>query len=97
VHDSLYLVVYDGANKHEVSYSWSRDGINWNKEKVLQLPNAPAWLHAMRTPLGLIPEGNNQFTLYFTAFDGQNKEGVLPLWHDGFGSVGMMKVKLVTE
>lgn len=97
IDDHLYVAVYDGGNKHEISYSWSKDGINWNKEQLLVLPNAPEWLHAMRTPLGLIPEGNNQFTLYFTAFDGKNEAGVLPLWHDGFGSIGKVEVKLVTK
>jgi hypothetical protein len=97
IHDSLYVAVYDGANKHEISYSWSKDGIHWNKEQLLVLPNAPDWLHAMRTPLGLIHEGNTQFTLFFTAFDGKNATRVLPLWHDGFGNIGRVRVKLVTK
>ena len=51
----------------------------------------------MRTPLGLINEGNHIYTIYFTAFDGDNPQKVLPLWHNGFGNVGMMKVKLVAD
>lgn len=94
INDNLYLVVYDGGNKHAISYSWSRDGIEWQKEQLIQLPNAPEWLNAIRTPLGLIDEGNNEFTLYFTAFDGINPNKDLPLWHDGFGNIGKVKVKL---
>ena len=92
--DDLYAVVYDGANKHEISYAFSRDGIHWFTEQLLVLPNAPIWLNAMRTPLGLISEGNDLFTLYFTAFDGVNPDAVEPLWHDGFGYVGRCTVKL---
>lgn len=94
VSDSLYMVVYDGANKHAMSYSWSRDGIKWQPEQLLEIPDAPSWMNAMRTPLGMIDEGNNEYTIFFTAFDGINLEKVLPLWHDGFGNVGKLRVKL---
>jgi hypothetical protein len=97
VNDSLYLVVYDGANKNAISYSWSKDGIHWQKEKLIQLPDAPKWLNSMRTPLGLISEGNDEYSLYFTAFNGVNPKKVLPFWHDGFGNVGLVKLKLVTN
>ena len=97
VNDSLYMAVYDGANKHELSYAVSTDGIHWGKEQLMLIPNAPEWLYSMRTPLGLINEGNHIYTIYFTAFDGDNPQKVLPLWHNGFGNVGMMKVKLVAD
>ncbi|HEU0226265.1 MAG TPA: hypothetical protein VFQ86_00855 [Arachidicoccus soli] len=95
INDNLYINVYDGANKHELSYATSSDGIHWNKEQIMNIPNPPEWLHTIRTPLGLINEGNNIYTIYFTAFDGKNPKQILPLWHLGFGNVGMMKVKLV--
>lgn len=95
ISDSLYINVYDGANKHELSYATSADGIHWNKEQVMNIPNTPEWLHTVRTPLGLINEGSGIYTIYFTAFDGKNTNNVLPFWHLGFGNVGMMKVKLV--
>jgi len=97
INDSLYIAVYDGDNKHELSYAVSTDGIHWGKEHLMLIPNAPTWLHSMRTPLGLIDEGNNVYTIYFTAFDGNNPDKILPLWHNGFGNVGMMKVKLVAD
>ena len=94
ISDQLYINLYDGANKYELSYAISKDGIHWNKEQIMKIPKAPEWLYAMRTPLGLIPEGNDIYTIYFTAFDGINPDKILPLWHQGFGNVGMMKVKL---
>lgn len=95
VSDSLYVNLYDGANKHEFSYSLSKDGIHWDKEKLIRLSNAPEWIYMTRTPLCLIPEGDNVFTIYFTAFDGDNSKQILPIWHNGYGNIGMMKVKLI--
>lgn len=97
VNDSLYIAVYDGANMREMSYAVSVDGIHWGKEKLLSLQNAPNWIYSMRTPLGLIDEGNNVYTIFFTAFDGNNSEKILPLWHNGYGNVGKMQVKLIVD
>lgn len=90
----LYAVVYDGGNRHEISYALSTDGLRWGSEQLIDLPHVPSWLDAVRTPLGLIPEDDGTFTLFFTAFDGVNPEAVLPLWHDGFGYVGRCTVAL---
>jgi len=95
VNDSLYIAIYDGGNKHEISYAVSKDGLNWGKEKLIALKNVPKWLDTTRTPLCLINEGEDNYTIYFTAFDSVNPENTPPLWHDGFGNVGMLKVKLV--
>jgi hypothetical protein len=94
VRPDLYAVVYDGGNRHEISYAFSSDGVHWEPEQLMVLPEVPAWLDAVRTPLGLIPEDDGTFTLFFTAFDGVNPEGVHPLWHDGFGYVGRCRVVL---
>lgn len=94
---NLYINLYDGGNKQEISYAVSKDGIHWGKEQLLKLPNAPKWIKNTRTPLGLISEGNGLYTIYFTAFDGNNPDKVEPLWHDGFGNLGMIKVRLVTK
>lgn len=94
IKENLYVCIYDGANKHEISYALSKDGINWGKEKLIQIKDAPKWLNETRTPLCLIDEGNDIYTIYFTAFDGVNPDKTPPLWHDGFGNVGRLKVKL---
>jgi hypothetical protein len=94
IRPDLYAVVYDGANKTEISYAFSTDGITWQPEQLMHLPEVPGWLDAVRTPLGLIAEDDGSFTLYFTAFDGVNPDRVLPLWHDGFGHIGRCRVVL---
>jgi hypothetical protein len=92
--DDLFICVYDGGNTHAMSYAFSRDGIHWDKEQLLSLPAAPAWLKAVRTPLGLIPEPDGTCTIFFTAFDGVNPAAIPPLWHDGFGQLGRLVVRL---
>jgi hypothetical protein len=94
---NLYINLYDGANQTEISYAWSVDGIHWGKEQLIRLPNPPKWIKNTRTPLSLIDEGDGIYSIYFTAFDGNNPDKVEPLWHDGFGNVGLVKVKLITN
>ncbi len=93
----LYINLYDGANKQEISYACSKDGIHWGKEQLLKVPNAPAWIKNTRTPLCLIDEGKGIYTVFFTAFDGNNLDNIEPTWHDGFGNVGKLQVKIVTN
>ncbi len=92
--EDLFICVYDGGNTHGISYAFSRDGVKWDAEQVLALPDAPAWLKAIRTPLGLIEENDGSYTIFFTAFDGENPEGIVPLWHDGFGHLGRCRVRV---
>jgi hypothetical protein len=92
--DDLYVVVYDGGNTDAISYAFSEDGLTWQPEQLVMLPSPPEWLNAVRTPLGVMDEGDGTFTIYFTAFDGVNPEHVEPLWHDGFGYLGRCKVTL---
>ncbi len=94
---NLYINLYDGNSKQEISYAWSKDGIHWGKEQLIILPNAPEWIKSTRTPISLIDEGDGIYSIYFTAFDGNNPNKIEPLWHDGFGNVGRVKVKLVVK
>ena len=92
----LFVAVYDGATAGGIAYALSPDGIDWGAEQVMRWASAPAWLKAPRTPLGLLHEQGNAYTLYFTAFDGLYPDGfVEPWWHDGFGNVGLARVRLV--
>lgn len=91
----FFINVYDGANDHGISYSLSMDGWQWSKEKVLDLPALDWMKGGTRTPLGLIPEEDGTYTIFFTAFDGVNPEKIEPLWHDGFGQVGRVRVRFV--
>ena len=90
----LYINLYDGGKQNEIAYSCSRDGIHWGKEQLIKLENRPAWIKYPRTPLSLIDEGKGLYTIYSTAFDGNNPDKVEPQWHNGFGSVGRIQVRL---
>ena len=70
--DGTYAVVYDNHIEHAVGYSFSRDGIHWAAGKVLIVQkDRGLWASEVRTPLGLIPEGNDTFTLFYTANEDQ--------------------------
>jgi len=81
-HDHLYNPV---ALVSLFGYSLSRDGIPWSKATYFPIrTKVKKWWKTMRTPLGLIPEGNNVYTIMFTA------------WKPGgrFHPIGMVRVKL---
>jgi hypothetical protein len=90
----LYLADYDmdvigshmERDAHNVGFTVSHDGIHWSPGgRILVQPDGPAnWSKCMRTPLGLIPEGKDVFTLLYTA---ERKSG-------GYFPVGMVKLKL---
>jgi len=62
--------------------------LNWSKggRIVVQPPGPANWSVDIRTPLGLIDEGNDTFTLFYTAED--NKR---------FWPVSKIKLKMVKE
>ena len=79
--NGLYVIVYDCTNEDlrneahygfdpvNIGYSYSSDGIHWAPGgRIPILPDNNAnWSTDVRTPLGLIPEGNDEFTVMFTA------------------------------
>ncbi|NJN26880.1 MAG: hypothetical protein HC819_13320 [Cyclobacteriaceae bacterium] len=92
--DGRFVAFVDGGPKTMFAYSVSDDGINWSRaifidlEKHTQRWWAKPW--GMRTPLGLIKEGDGMYTLFFTAKDAPEDDE-----YSGFGHVGMCKLKLV--
>jgi len=88
--EGTYIAVFDGGPQslglpNMFGYSLSRDGINWSKAAYFPIrTKVRRWWKTMRTPLGLIPEGDNVYTILFTA------------WKPGgrFHPVGMVKVRL---
>jgi hypothetical protein len=94
--DGSYVAVYDSGVWHAVGYSFSSDGIHWTSGKQLIVQQGKGiWASEVRTPLGLIPEGTDSFTLFYTA--NQDILGVPP---DAQGikltpsAVGLVAVKL---
>jgi len=90
IKNGLYIMVADagydstGLSRSAFGYCWSKDGINWSKERLCYLENkVPHWWKWMRTPLCLIQDNDSIYTVFHTAYD-----------KNDFGSVGMIKVKL---
>lgn len=79
-----YLTLFDGGPEETFGYSTSKDGIYWTKGQYLHFKgdNHP-WIKSVRTPLSFIPEGDNVYRIYFTAYD-----------ENLFGTIGMIRVSL---
>ncbi len=94
--DGTYVAVYDTNAERSVGYAFSADGISWTPGKALVVQNGNGvWASEVRTPLGLIPEGKNSFTLFYTA--NQDLLGAPPDAH-GIkmtpGALGLVEVEL---
>jgi hypothetical protein len=78
--------VHYGADAINIGYSFSTDGEHWPRGKRLAVcrEGNENWTTDVRTPLGLIPEGGNRFTMLFTAQRAGKQ----------FWSMGMVRVAL---
>jgi hypothetical protein len=91
-----YVAVYDNHVPNQVGYSISEDGIHWSagKHLVVQTGNG-IWASEVRTPLGLVEEGDGGFTLFYTA--NEKATGTQP---DAYGvtltpgAVGFVEVRI---
>ena len=84
-------------------YMVSSDGYHWSEPFIIDLENHPdKWWGLTRTPMGLIDEGDGNYTLYFTAYN-KNFYQIPGIWEaksdsvfEGFfASVGMVRLKLL--
>ncbi len=84
-----YVAVFDTIHEpgsHSIGYADSADGLTWSRAKQLVLTQSPEWWVAdMRTPLGLVPEPDGSFSLFYT---GSAKA-------DGYGCVGVLRLQLI--
>lgn len=68
--DGGYICVYDILGDDNIGWAFSEDGIHWPKGNSLTIQNShKKWAQDIRTPLGLIYEGDNSFTLFYTGFE----------------------------
>ena len=93
-----YLVLFDighsSSDSVTLGYAISKDGVNWSKQKEVRF-KGPDWLGSMRTPLCMIPEGNNEYLIYYTAFNSKRFEpNETPKYHYGFGTIGRLKARI---
>ncbi len=84
-----YMAVFDTIHEpgsHSIGYADSADGLTWSRAKQLVLTQSPDWWVAdMRTPLGLVPETDGSFSLFYTGSAKGN----------GYGCVGLLRLQLV--
>jgi hypothetical protein len=65
--DGSYIAVYDNHQPDAIGYSFSADGTRWSAGQKLQVQTGKGvWASEVRTPLGLIDEGNDTFTLFYS-------------------------------
>ena len=91
--NGLYIAVFDGGPEwlklpNMIAYTLSKDGVNWSEAHYLPIDTkVKKWWHTMRTPLGLIPEGNDIYTIVYAAVNNEMR----------FHPMGMVQVKLNRE
>ena len=65
-----FLVVYDSDGADAVGWAYSADGVRWGAGERLRVqPRAGEWAKDVRTPLGLVHEGGDRFSLFYTGFE----------------------------
>lgn len=65
-----WLAVYDTNAADAIGWSWSANGIDWEKGHALVIqPTAGTWAKDVRTPLGLVDEGDGRYTVFYTGFE----------------------------
>ncbi len=71
LHDGSYAAVYDTtADPDAIGFSWSKDGLDWSAGQTLVVqPSKGQWAPEVRTPLGLVPEPDGTFTVFYTGFE----------------------------
>jgi hypothetical protein len=94
--DGTLVAVYDTDAPNAIGYTFSSDGVHWSQGQHLVVQEGSGvWASEVRTPLGLIAEGKDSFTLFYTA--NEKVSGTQP---DGNGivttpgSMGLVEVQL---
>ncbi|KAA2241734.1 hypothetical protein F0L74_17835 [Chitinophaga agrisoli] len=90
--NGLYIAVFDGGPEgfglhlpNMMAYTLSKDGLHWTAAQYFPIQTkVKKWWDIMRTPLCLIPEGDDRYTIVYAAIN--NKERFHPM--------GMVQVKL---
>ena len=84
-----YVAVFDTIRQdYAIGYADSADGVKWSPARQLRLqPNPALWVSDVRTPLGLIPEPDGTFTLFYTGYEKSSRKR-------GYGCLGLLRVKL---
>ena len=93
--NGMFIAIFDGGPDgwghhlpNMMAYSLSKDGYKWSAAHYLPIETkVDKWWDIMRTPLCLIPEGNDVYTIVYNAINLKKR----------FHPTGMVKVKLNKE
>jgi hypothetical protein len=94
--NGYYVAVYDNDLEYPnaIGYTWSGpgDGVHWvpGKPIVVQPKGKGFWADTVRTPLGLIPEGHSEYTLFYTGYKKSSEGG-----HHRYCGVGFVTLKQI--
>ncbi|MBC8078743.1 MAG: hypothetical protein H7X86_00220 [Gorillibacterium sp.] len=101
--DGRYVAFFDGCGVHQkFGYMLSSDGLEWSEPILIDLDQHPnKWWGLTRTPLGLVKEGNQTYTLYFSAYN-LNFYDIPDIWsaktddvfNGYFASIGFIRLSL---
>ena len=82
-----YLVLFDGGHRGAVGYSFSADGIHWQRAGfLLEKETFPFWLKGMRSPVGAILEEDACLTIFYTGYDQSH-----------YANLGIMQARVLTD
>jgi hypothetical protein len=89
--NGTYEAVYDSNVPNAIGYTWSRDGVHWaaGEAVIVQPQGTGKWADDVRTPLGLIPEQNNRYTVFYTGYQKPHETDRL-----GVAGVGFVTLEL---
>jgi hypothetical protein len=93
--NGTYVAVYDTDATNAIGYTLSKDGVHWSSGQHLVVQEgAGGWATEVRTPLGLVEEGKDLFTLLYTANEkvsgaGPDANGIVTTP----GSIGLVEVQ----
>jgi len=69
--DGTFAAVYDATTDPDaIGFTWSKDGSEWSAGQSLVVqPSKGKWAPEVRTPLGLVSEGDGTYTVFYTGFE----------------------------
>lgn len=90
VFDPLFDEVTTGSNVN-IGFGFSLDGVMWIPADGAAVPvvgeGEPFWARTIRTPLGMVDEGDGTWSVFFTAVDRVDK----------FDGLGLTRVKFIVD
>lgn len=90
--NGIYIAIFDGGPNawglhlpNKMAFTLSKDGLHWSKAHYIPIERkVKKWWDIMRTPMGLISEGNGKYTVMYAGIKESQR----------FHPIGMVHLKL---